>query len=384
MFLKVSKTAGDADPYGGKFYGGYRKFLSACLRFRIPTVGAVVGMFVIAMMGFGLIPGGFFPASTRPQFIVDFFLPQGTHIEETLANMEEIEEYVMAQEGVTHVTSVVGGGSLRFLLTFTPEKDNPAYGLMLIDVEDFSVIDRIAPDLQRHLSTNYPGAVSDVKKFLLGPNEGGRIQARVVGQNPDTLRMLAQQAVAILKADPGAKGVRIDWAERVKKIQPIIAEEQANLNGIRRSDIAQAVRQGFQGEAVGVYREEDKLLPIMLRAPEPERSDITSIQNLQIWSPAAGGMIPLRQVVSGFETVWEDEVIMRKDRKRTMIVHANQVTGPASDLFNRVRPQIEAIQFPPGYHLEWGGEYEDSGNAQAGLTKMLPIFLLSGWWCRYR
>jgi multidrug efflux pump subunit AcrB len=376
MFLKVSKKSGDVDPYGGKFYQGYRKFLSACLRFRIPTVGAVVGMFVIAMMGFGLIPGGFFPASTRPQFIVDFFQPQGTHIEETLANMEEIEEYVMAQEGVTHVTSVVGGGSLRFLLTFTPEKDNPAYGLMLIDVEDFSVIDRIAPDLQRHLSTNYPGAVSDVKKFLLGPNEGGRIQARVVGQNPDTLRMLAQQAVAILKADPGAKGVRIDWAERVKKIQPIIAEEQANLNGIRRSDIAQAVRQGFQGEAVGVYREEDKLLPIMLRAPEPERSDITSIQNLQIWSPAAGGMIPLRQVVSGFETVWEDEVIMRKDRKRTIIVHANQVSGPASDLFFRIKADIEAIEFPPGYQLEWGGEYEDSANAQAGLTKMLPIFLL--------
>ncbi|UCD23978.1 MAG: efflux RND transporter permease subunit, partial [Gemmatimonadota bacterium] len=266
MFLKVPKKAGDVDPYGGKFYGAYRKFLSSCIRFRIPTVGAVVGLFVIAMMGFGLIPGGFFPSSTRPQFIVDFFMPQGTHIEETLANMEEIEDYVMAQDGVTNVTSVVGGGSLRFLLTFTPEKDNPAYGLMLVDVEDFRDIDRIAPDLQRHLNTAYPGAVSDVKKFLLGPNEGGRIQARIVGQDPDTLRMLAEQAVAILKADPGAKGVRIDWAERVKKVQPIIAEEQANLNGIRRSNIAQTLRQGFEGEAVGVYREEDKLLPIILRA----------------------------------------------------------------------------------------------------------------------
>ncbi len=376
MFLKVSSQGSKAEPYGGKFYQAYRRFLSTCIRFRIPTLGAVVAMFVIAMMGFGLVPAGFFPASTRPQFMVDFFMPQGTHTEETLANVQEIEQHIMAQDGVTHVTSVVGGSSLRFLLTFAPEKDNPAYALFLVDVEDFRVIDRLASELQTHLDGNFPSAVSDVKKFLLGPNEGGRIQARFVGQNPDTLRQLAQQAIQILKSDGGAKGVRIDWAERVKKIQPVIAEQQANLNGIKRGDIAQAIRQGFQGQTVGLYREGDKLLPVIMRAPDIERSDVTSIQNLQIWSPAAGRMIPLRQVVAGFETLWEDEVIMRKDRKRTMIVHANQVSGPASDLFVRVRPQIEAIELPPGYSLEWGGEYEDSNRARAGLLRMLPIFVL--------
>jgi multidrug efflux pump subunit AcrB len=376
MFLKVKKKAGNADPYGGKFYGKYRRFLSTCIRYRLQTLAFVVAMFVLAMMGFRFVPAGFFPASSRPQFIVDFYMPQGTHIEETLANVEEVEQYVMAQDGVTHVSSVVGGSSLRFLLTFTPEKDNPAYALMLVDVDDFKVIDQLTADLQQHLNLNYPSAVSDVKKFLLGPNEGGRIQARFVGQDPDTLRQLAAQAVGILEADGGAKGVRIDWAERVKKIQPIVADEQANLNGIKREDIARAVRQGFEGETVGLFREEDKLLPIIMRAPEAERSDIASIQNLQIWSPAAGRMIPLRQVVAGFETVWEDEVIMRKNRKRTMIVHANQVSGPASDLFVRIQSPIEAIEFPPGYHVEWGGEYEDSNRAKAGLTRMLPIFVL--------
>ncbi|UCG85614.1 MAG: efflux RND transporter permease subunit [Gemmatimonadota bacterium] len=377
MFLKVKrkKTAGQ-EQYGGKFYGRYRHLLSTCIRYRLQTVALVVVMFMLAMMGFRFVPAGFFPASTRPQFIVDFYMPQGTHVEETLANVEQIERYIMAQEGVTHVTSVVGGSSLRFLLTFAPEKDNSAYALMLVDVDDFGVVDRLTTDVQRYLNVNYPSAVSDVKKFLLGPNEGGRIQARFVGQDPDTLRQLAAQAVRVLEADGAAKGVRIDWAERVKKIQPIVAEEQANLNGITRDDIARAIRQGFEGETVGMYREEDKLLPIIARAPEVERTDVASIQNLQIWSPAAGRMIPLRQVVSGFETVWEDEVIMRKDRKRTMIVHANQVSGPASDLFERVRPDIEAIEFPPGYHLEWGGEYEDSNRARAGLIRMLPVFIL--------
>ena len=375
MFLKVKKKAGK-EQYGGKFYDRYRRFLSKCIRYRLQTIALVVVMFVLAMMGFRFVPAGFFPASTRPQFMVDFFMPQGTHIEETLANVEQIEQYIMDQEGVTHVTSVVGGSSLRFLLTFAPEKDNPAYALMLVDVANFGVVDQLTADVQRYLNVNYPSAVSDVKKFLLGPNEGGRIQARFVGQDPDTLRQLAAQAVRILEADGGTKGVRIDWAERVKKIQPVVAEEQANLNGITREDIATAIRQGFEGETVGLYREEDKLLPIVVRAPEAERSDVASIQNLQIWSPAAGRMIPLRQVVAGFETVWEDEVIMRKDRKRTMIVHANQVSGPASDLFERVRPGIEAIEFPPGYHLEWGGEYEDSNRARTSLVRMLPVFIL--------
>ena len=376
MFLKVSKKGEQKDPYAGKFYMAYRSFLTTCIRFRVVTFTAVVAMFAVAMWGFQFVPSGFFPNSTRPQFIIDVFMPQGTHIDETLANIQEIEQYAMAQEGVTHVSSVVGGGPLRFLLTYTAEKNNSAYGVLLVDVEEFKQIDELLPAMQRQLTEDYPSAIINVKRFLLGPNEGGRIQARFVGQDPDTLRMLANQAADIIRADPVAKGVRLDWAERVKKIQPRIAEEQANLNGIGRDDIARALRQGFEGVTAGLYREEDKLLPVILRAPETERSDITSIQNLQIWSPAAGRMIPLRQVVSGFETVWEDQIIMRKDRKRTVIVQADQVSGPASDVFERVRPGVEGIELPSGYVLEWGGEYEDSANALAGLTKMLPVFIL--------
>lgn len=376
MFLKVKKTGADKDPYGGKLYSVYRSFLSACIRFRAITVAAVVALFVASMWGFQFIPAGFFPNSTRPQFIVDVFLPQGTHIDETLANIEEIEQYAMAQEGVTHVTSVVGGGPLRFLLTYTPEKDNSAYGTLLLDVDDFNRIDELLPQMQGELSEAYPSAIINVKRFLLGPNEGGRVQTRFIGPDPDTLRMLASQAEEIMLRDPVSKGVRIDWAQRVKKVQPIMADEQANLNGIRRVDIARTLRQGFEGETAGLYREEDKLLPIVIRAPEAERTNITSIQNLQIWSPAARGMIPLRQVVSGFETVYEDEIIMRKDRKRTIIVHADPISGPVSDLHVRVQPGIEAIELPPGYEQEWGGEFEDSARAQAGLARMLPVFIL--------
>ena len=100
------------------------------------------------------------------------------------------------------------------------------------------------------------------------------------------------------------------------------------------------------------------------------------MQNLQIWSPVAQGMIPLRQVVSGFETRFEDEIIMRRDRKPTITVFGDPKTGPASVLFNRLRPQIEGIELPPDYFLEWGGEYEDTANARGPLLASLPIFVL--------
>ena len=131
----------------------------------------------------------------------------------------------------------------------------------------------------------------------------------------------------------------------------------------------------FQGQSVGVYREGDLLLPIILRAVEAERSNVDSLRNLQIWSPAAKTMIPLRQVVAGFSTEFEDEIIMRRNRRRTITVFGDPVDGPATELFARVRPQIEAIELPPGYLLEWGGEYEDSGKAQAALAGNLPTFV---------
>jgi len=155
-----------------------------------------------------------------------------------------------------------------------------------------------------------------------------------------------------------------------------MAEEPANLNGIVRADIANTLLEGFQGKQVGVYREGDLILPIMMRAEQRQRSDVDNINHLQIWSPAAQAMIPLRQVVSGFETVFEDDIIQRRNRKPTIIVFADPDTGLATSLYSRVAPQVEALDLPPGFELEWGGEYEDSGDAQKGLSAGLPTFFL--------
>jgi len=376
MFLKASGGEGGGDPYGGSFYQGYKTFLRACIRFRWVTVGVVIVLFVTAVWGFGFVKQSFFPPSTRPQFMIDFWLPQGTHIDDTTRKAGSIEKYLLQQEGVTHVSSLVGKGGLRFLLTYTPEKSNSAYAQFLVDVDDPEKIDLLMPTIEKDLQELYPSALSYAFKFEIGPGSNGKIRARFKGADSDVLRQLSSQAIAIMHEDPNAKGIRTDWRQRVKVLRPILAEEQANLLGIQRKDVANAVLEGFEGNRVGIYREGDLLLPIILRAPEEERTNVGSINNLQIWSPAAQKMIPLRQVVSDFETTFEDEIIIRRDRKRTITVFADPISGPATVLFQRIKPKIDAIELPVGYELEWGGEYEDTREAQGPLIASIPIFVV--------
>ena len=378
MFLQGSNSQdAAADPYGGAFYRRFKAFLTGCIRRRSLTVAVVIGVFVVALLGFGRLEQSFFPNSTRPQFMVDYWLPQGTGIERTASDALEIEQYLRGVEHVTHVTSIIGQGAPRFLLTYIPEKQNSAYAQFLVDVDDYRLIDGMMSGIQAELEAGYPDSIPQVRKFILGPGEPGKTQARFIGSDPDVLRMAASRAESIIHQQPNAFGVRNDWRERVLTIRPIIAEEQANQNQITRDAVSNALLQGFQGLTVGVFRDGDELLPIILRSPEIERLDVASMQNLQIWSPAAQRMIPLRQVVSGFATVFEDELIYRLNRQRAITVLADPRVGEASPLFQAVRERIEDIELPTGYSLEWWGEYKSSGDAQAALAGSIPVFLLA-------
>jgi multidrug efflux pump subunit AcrB len=377
MFLKPpERTGAEAeDPYGGGFYDRYRGILRGCIRARWLTVGAVLAVFATALFGFRYVDNSFFPDSTRPQFMVDMWMPQGTHIEETAREAGKVEEYLLGLEGVTHVSSLVGAGGMRFLLTYDPEKPNTSYIQFLVDVEDYKTIQGMVPQVEADLEERHPDAMSYVRLFRLGPGSGGRIQAKFMGRDRDALRKAAYQARDILLDDVGAKGIRMDWRQRVKVVVPTLADEEANIAGVTRPQIAGVIKGAFQGSDVGVYRERDELLPVYVRQPEPDRSDVSNIENLSIWSAAASQYIPLRQVVSKFETVFDDDIIYRMNRKRALTVHADPAGEPPSVLLGRVKDRIEAIPLPPGHELEWWGEYRDSGRAQAAIAKSIPMFL---------
>jgi multidrug efflux pump subunit AcrB len=389
LFFKpiAGGAGGPVDPYGGFLFQAYKRALILALRFRWTVMIACVAGFIAAVYGFTMVKQSFFPPATRPQFMVDVHLPAATHIRQTEAFAESIERFIKSQPGVTHVTSFVGGGGLRFMLIYSPESENRAYVQFLVDVDDHRKIDSLLETIQKHLDEDHPDANALAKKFLLGPSGGGQIQVRLRGPSSAKLREVADQVKKILE-ESGAMGVRHDWREQEKVIRPILFESQARRNGLTRVDVAQALETSFEGRVVGFYREpghagtgtgtypqETRLLPIVARPPLSERSDVAALESLQIWSPVAGRMIPLSQVVSRVEIGWEDPVVVRRDRFLTVTIHADPRSGLPSQLIDRVRPTLEALELPAGFTLEWGGEYERSRDARAALARPLPFFL---------
>jgi multidrug efflux pump subunit AcrB len=180
----------------------------------------------------------------------------------------------------------------------------------------------------------------------------------------------------IMYADPGAYNIRHDWRERTQVLEPIFNESQARRYGITKSDIDDVLMMSFSGKNVGLYRDGTTLMPIVARLPDEERVDIRNIEGMMIWSPALSEFIPFQQVTQGYDTRWEDPIIVRKNRKRMLTIMADpDLLGEetAATLQKRLQPQIEAIELPPGYSLEWGGEYESSGDAQESLFQTMPL-----------
>lgn len=381
-----SAAADTKDAYDAWPFRLYRQFLAVALRYRWVVAVLSIAALALSLYGFTRVRQSFFPPATRPQFMVDVYLPAGTHIRETEAFASKVQEYMHTLPSVTHVTSFIGGGGLRFMLVYSPERENQAFVQFLVDVDDWRKISGLIATIQQQLDEEYPSANAVAKPFLLGPGQGGRLQARFRGPDAGTLRVLGDQAMAILESDGGAKCVRSDWRERVQAIRPDLLELQARRNGITRVEVAQALETSFEGRLVGFFREpgdagvgifpqETRLLPIVARPPLSERLDVGVLNSLQIWSPVAGRMIPFNQISSGAEVVWEEPVVMRRDRFSTLTVHADPRSGLPSELFRRVRSQIEQIELPAGYSLEWGGEHEDSSRARTALAKPLPYVL---------
>ena len=405
---KKQDTGARKDPYGGRFYGIYRKFLTLCIRFRWVTIGSVVGMFALSLVGFGFVDDMFFPPSTSPRFQIECQFREGIHIRETEKGVAKIEAYLMKIGGVKAVASAVGAGHSRFILTYSvPVDAGQQYCSILVEVDDYRLIDRIVNTVQTDLENMLPDTTVNVKKFALGPGEGGKIQLRINGPDPKVLRELGDKAMAIMAADHDAKAVRSEWGDRVKLVQPVIAEDRARRQGIDRPMVATALQSNFSGTTTGVYREGIELIPIIARGPENERMTMENMRDVMVYSPMAGKKIPLQQVVDGFSTESENARVSRWHRRPMIKLHADARLGLSADLFDRVKPEIEQalgvdtgaylgkvvpqdkytantipikyddiipLKGMPGYFIAWGGEAEDSSDAQAKLGENIPIY----------
>ncbi len=374
---KIKQGEGEEnDPYNGIIFVAYKKFLEFCMRRAWLTVVVLIVGLGASVYGFTLVKQSFFPSSTTPIFQLDVWLPEGTDIRATNDKLKELESWLAEQEHVDHITTTAGKGLQRFMLTYAPEKSYAAYGEITTRVDNYEALAPLMARFRDHLKANYPEINYKLKQIELGPGGGAKIEARIIGSDPTVLRTIAAQVMDLMYADPGATNIRHDWRERTQVLEPQFNESQARRYGITKSDVDDFLSMSFSGMTIGLYRDGTTLMPIVARLPEDERIDIRNIEGMKIWSPAQSEFIPLQQVTMGYDMRWEDPIIVRKNRKRMLTVMADpDILGEetASTLQKRLQPQIEAIQMPPGYSLEWGGEYESSGDAQESLFTTMPM-----------
>ncbi|MGF1875161.1 efflux RND transporter permease subunit [Photobacterium frigidiphilum] len=379
MFFKGVKSNGDgeeSDPYKGLVFVLYKQSLEKCMKYAWTTVIVLIVMLGASLYGFTQLKQSFFPSSTTPMFMVDVWLPEGTDIRSTNDKLQELEGWVNQQETVSYVSSSAGKGSQRFMLTYSPEKSYSSYGELIIRVDDYDAVMPMLRKVSAELDANHPDIEYKLKRIELGPSSGSKIEARLVGPDPTVLRGLAQQSLDIMRADPGAFNVRHDWRERTKVLEPIFNESQARRYGITKENVDDLLQMAFSGLSVGIYRDGTNLMPIVARLPEQERVDVSSIEGMKIWSPAIQGYVPLQQVMLGVNVKWEDPLVVRKNRKRMLTIMADPDPlgdETAATLQARIQPKIEALDFPSGYSLEWGGEYESSADAKASLFQTMPM-----------
>lgn len=373
------------DPYKGWLFGLYRHSLNFAMRFRGLTLTLVIAALISSVVGFGYVKNVFFPASNTPMFFIDVWMPEGSDIKATERLLSRIETDLLQQQkehdtGLVNLTTVIGQGAQRFVLSYVPEKGYKAYGQILLEMKDLQTLNQYMRVLERELSLKFPEAQYRFKYMENGPSPAAKIEARFYGEDPQVLRQLAVQAEDILKAEPTAVGVRHNWRNQVTLVRPQLALAQARETGISKQDLDNALLTNFSGKQIGTYRENSHLLPIIARAPDEERLDAQSIWKLQVWSSENNTFVPVTQVVSDFSTEWEDPLIMRRDRKRVISVLADPVNGTgetADSVFRKVKTDIEAIPLPAGYELEWGGEYETSMEAQESVFSSIPLGYLA-------
>ena len=374
--LRGNTAEAAVDPYDTPMYRAYRGFLSFCLARRKLVLMMVAGMMILSFAGFGYVDKSFFPSSSSPMFTVDFWTQRGTSVEGTLADGVAMEKHLLAQAETESVATYAGEGALRFILTYTPGDPASNYGHLIVTARDGDGADMLKRKLDSFVRENLPHLDPRIRSFAKGTGGGAKVQVRFLGKDPSQLRRLAERVKGIYASDPDAVNIRDDWGNRTKVIRPEL-NDSVQLLGLSRRDVANAIKMAFTGVAAGLYREGEKLLPIVARLPESERLSVESLEGTQVWSALNRRYIPLSQFISRIATVAEDSFIYRINRKKALTVECDSGSDKPGALFDRIRHLVEGIPLPQGIEMEWGGEYESSQEAQAGLMGMIPIGFLA-------
>lgn len=375
FMLKPSKQEGD--PYDRFLFRMYRSLLEGCLHNRILTIIVTLAVFGGSVYLFTTLETSFFPDSETVYFSLDLWTHEGASLESQERITQRLASYLQGQPEVRNVTQFVGGGGLRFMLTYSPPENNTAFSQVMVELKDAKDTKPMLLKAQAYIEQNMPDAEGHARMFARGSGMSEKIGVRFYGDDPKVLRRLTRQAMEIMAQDSSSEFVRSDWREPVEVIRPNILKDQMQNLGLSRPLINYALQSATTGMTIGSFREGDKSLAIYAALIPEERNDIRLLSSIPVWSPAINKSVPMGTVFTSLETVFEDNIIIRRDRSRMMTAMSEVKHGHNADaMLARISPAIEAIELPLGYTLEWGGEKDTSDSAMAGMSKLYPAAVL--------
>ncbi|MCZ8176166.1 MAG: efflux RND transporter permease subunit [Burkholderiaceae bacterium] len=377
MLRNRPKAAGEAhELFDTPFYSRFRRVVDWCVQHRWITIGLTLGIFGLGIAGMGKVQQQFFPDSSRPEVLVDLWLPEGSTIQQTDEIARRFESRMMKEPGVATVTTWVGSGVPRFYLPLDQVFPQANVSQAIVLPKGLAEREELRVRLPALLAAEFPEVRGRVKLLPNGPPVPYPVQFRVVGPEADKVRAWADQAKEILRANPSMRGVNDNWNEQVKVLRLEVDQDKARALGVTSQAIALASRTILSGTTIGQYREGDRLIDIVLRQPLEERKAITDLGNAYL--PTANGRsVPLTQVAKvGF--AWEPGVLWREGRDYAVTVQGDVVEGVQGPTVTfQVWPELQKLaeRMPPGYKIQIAGAVEESSKGQGSIAAGVPIML---------
>ncbi len=375
-------------PFQSAFHRALRSIVRVCVRRPMVVVSVTLGLFLGALFGFTKLQQQFFPLSSRAELIVDIRMHEGSSIEATNRMMGKVEDlvrpYLIASEGqevprVEHFTSYVGAGSARFFLALNPDLPNPSFAKLVIQTTNVPAREALRSELKNRFEQDplFSDASLRVLRLDFGPPVGFPVQFRVLGPDSKVVRQIADSVLAVMRAEPAALDVNLEWDEPAKSIQVDIDQDRARLMGLTPQEIELALQTHLSGTTISQYREGTETIQVVARAIESERLNLEQFSDLTLFTQS-GKVVPLSQV-GNIRARLEEPIVWRRNQEHTLSVRCDIADGAqAPDVSARVETALAQVrsELPPGYRIEAGGAIEESEKANKALFALFPLMIL--------
>jgi multidrug efflux pump subunit AcrB len=362
------------------FYQAFRSAVTWCVIHKWKTIGITLLLFVLGILGMGKVQQQFFPDSSRPEIMVDVWLPEGSSFAATEEVSRRIEKRLMDEQGVTSVSTWVGSGVPRFYLPLDQVFPQSNVSQLIVLPKDLKVRESLRVKLPALLASEFPEVRGRVKLLPNGPPVPYPVQFRVVGADPLALRLKSDEVKVAMRGNANTRGVNDNWNESVKVIRLEVDQAKARALGVTSQSIAQASKTMSSGSTVGQYRDGDKLIDIVLRQPLSERDAITDLAGAYV-PTASGKSIPLLQIAKPVFN-WEPGVMWREGRNYAITVNADVVEGiQGATVTQQLLPELKKLEAKwhdagqGDYRIEVAGAVEESSKGSASIAAGIPLML---------